>query len=47
MSIMLVVVIVCFTILEVPWCYRNFFNQKIYFVRLCGHIVWCLYLQQK
>ena len=33
--------------LEVRWCYRNTLNQKIYFVRLCAHIMWCLYLQQK
>lgn len=26
---------------------QKFLNQKIVFVRLCGHIVWCLYLQQK
>lgn len=39
--------IVCFAILEIWWCYRHFLNHNIAFVRLCGHIMWCLYLRQK
>ena len=39
--------IVCFAILEIWWCYRHFLNHNIAFVRLRGHIMWCLYLRQK
>lgn len=39
--------IVCFAILEIWWCYRHFLNHNIAFVRLCGHIMWCLYLREK